>query len=207
MIENASIFIFASPSGGGKTSLAKQLVRNLEFIETSVSHTTRSMRDGEKEAKHYYFVKEQVFQQLVNDNVFIEHANVFGAKYGTSRTQIEQRLNQGIDVVLDIDWQGARQLKEHFTNVVSIFILPPSVEVLKERLQNRKQDDSSVIASRMTKAKNEIKHYDEFDYLIVNDDFDAALAQLTEIIRAHRLKCKFQAVKHKTLLSNLLMSK
>ena len=207
MKEQSSLFVFASPSGGGKTSLVKALLSKIDSIEVSVSHTTRAKRDGEEEAKHYYFVDDKEFNHLVNENTFIEHAKVFDYQYGTNRLQIEERLARGVDVVLDIDWQGARQLKQHFNNIVSIFILPPSVEALKDRLKKRQQDDDAIIAGRMEKAQNEIRHFDEFDYLVINDDFDAALMQVIEIIRSHRLKCKFQKLKHKTLLSNLLISK
>jgi len=206
MIEKASIFIFASPSGGGKTSLVKALVEKLDNIEVSVSHTTRAKRLGEVDEKHYYFVDDEEFDNLVKANTFIEHANVFGCHYGTNRLQIERRLSLGIDVVLDIDWQGARQLKEHFDNVVSIFILPPSVDELKNRLQSRRQDDAEIITKRMEKAQHELRHYDEFDYLVVNDDFDKALSEIMSIIESDRLRNRFQSIRYQTLLSNLLMS-
>ena len=206
MIEKASIFVFASPSGGGKTSLVKAVLEKLNDIEVSVSHSTRAMREGEQEGLHYHFVGDDEFDRLVKANTFIEHATVFGCQYGTNRLQIERRLSLGTDVVLDIDWQGARQIKKHFNNVVSIFILPPSVDALKERLTKRQQDDDTIITSRMEKAQSEIRHYDEFDYLVVNDDFEVALAQVIEIINADRLKSQFQALKHQSLLSNLLMS-
>lgn len=207
MIERANIFVFASPSGGGKTSLVKAVLQELNDIEVSVSHTTRAMREGEKDAQHYYFVDDAEFNELVKGNTFIEHATVFGYQYGTNRQQIERRLSLGTDVVLDIDWQGARQIKQHFNNVVSIFILPPSVDALKQRLTNRQQDDEHVISARMEKAQQEIRHYDEFDYLVVNDDFNAALEQVLQIIKSNRLKNQFQALKYQSLLSNLLMSK
>lgn len=207
MIEKASIFVFASPSGGGKTSLVKAVLERLNDIEVSVSHTTRSKREGEKEGVHYHFVDDDEFNYLVKANTFIEQATVFGCQYGTNRQQIERRLSLGTDVVLDIDWQGARQIKHHFTNVVSIFILPPSVEELKKRLTARQTDDEHVIAGRMEQAQHEIRHYDEFDYLVVNDDFEFALKQIMQIINATRLKNKFQSLKYQTLLSNLLMSK
>lgn len=207
MIEKASIFVFASPSGGGKTSLVKAVLEQLNDIEVSISHTTRSMREGEEDGKHYYFVNDAEFDALVRANTFIEHAMVFGYQYGTNRQQIERRLCSGTDVVLDIDWQGARQIKQHFKNVVSIFILPPSVDALKQRLTDRQQDDEQVISNRMDKAQQEIRHYDEFDYLVVNDDFDVALKEIMQIICANRLKNQFQALKYQSLLSNLLMSK
>lgn len=204
MIEKASIFVFASPSGGGKTSLVKALLEKLDNIEVSISHSTRARRKGEQEAKHYYFVDDDEFGRLVKANTFIEHANVFGYQYGTNRQQIERRLSLGIDVLLDIDWQGARQLRQHFTNVVSIFILPPSVDSLKQRLQHRQQDNIQTIQDRMEKAQHELRHYDEFDYLVVNDDFETALSDIVNIIKADRLRNKFQSFKHQTLLANLL---
>jgi guanylate kinase len=206
MIEKASLFVIASPSGGGKSSLIKAILEQLDNIEVSISHTTRERRSGEVDGEDYYFVDEEKFDQIKKNNSFIEHANVFGHQYGTSREQIERRLSLGTDVLLDIDWQGARQIKTHFANVVSIFILPPSVETLKQRLLKRQRDDSDTIAFRMEKAQHEIRHHDEFDYLIVNDNFDKALGEMLQIIKAVRLKSSFQALKNQTLLSKLLMS-
>jgi guanylate kinase len=206
MIEKASLFVIASPSGGGKSSLIKAILEQLDNIEVSISHTTRERRAGEVDGEDYYFVDEEKFDQIKKNNSFIEHANVFGHQYGTSREQIERRLSLGTDVLLDIDWQGARQIKTHFANVVSIFILPPSVETLKQRLLKRQRDDSDTIAFRMEKAQHEIRHHDEFDYLIVNDNFDKALGEMLQIIKAVRLKSSFQALKNQTLLSKLLMS-
>jgi guanylate kinase len=206
MIEKASLFVIASPSGGGKSSLIKAILEQLDNIEVSISHTTRERRAGEVDGEDYYFVDEEKFDQIKKNNSFIEHANVFGHQYGTSREQIERRLSLGTDVLLDIYWQGARQIKTHFANVVSIFILPPSVETLKQRLLKRQRDDSDTIAFRMEKAQHEIRHHDEFDYLIVNDNFDKALGEMLQIIKAVRLKSSFQALKNQTLLSKLLMS-
>ncbi len=207
MPEKATLFVFAAPSGGGKTSLVKAIVNELSDIEVSISHTTRPKREGETEGRHYHFVDDSQFKHMLDTHQFIESAEVFGSQYGTSRRQIEEKLSKGTDVLLDIDWQGARQLKALFNNVVSIFIIPPSVAALKERLHKRAQDDDNVIAYRMEKARSEISHYQEFDYLIVNDDFDKAFLELKQIIFAERLKNPIQSIKHQSLLSNLLMSK
>lgn len=207
MKEKANIYVFAAPSGGGKTSLVKALLKRMKNIEVSISHTTRPKRAAEQEGRDYFFVNPEQFEQLKAADCFIECATVFGAQYGTSKQQIKQRLMNGIDVLLDIDWQGARQLKSHFDNVVTIFILPPSVEILSKRLLDRQQDDSSTINYRMQKAQDEIKHYNEFDYLIVNDDFEQALEDIESIIKSERLKTTIQKMKYQSLLSNLLMSK
>lgn len=207
MYEKGSLFVIASPSGGGKTSLVKALLARLDNIEVSVSHTTRAPRPGEKDGQHYFFVTQESFEALAQADMFIEHAKVFGHHYGTSKQQINARLDQGIDVLLDIDWQGARQLSQMFDNVVTIFIIPPSVDVLKERLQLRGQDDDQTIELRMKKAQHEIAHYEEFTYLIINENFEKALSELQAIIIAERMKSKFQAQKHKALLSNLLSYK
>jgi len=207
MKQSANLFVVASPSGGGKTSLVKGLLDKLDDIEVSISHTTRQQRDGEEHGKHYFFVNNDEFNALVDEGAFIESANVFGHAYGTAKEQIIDKLNKGIDVFLDIDWQGARQLKLYFDNVVSIFILPPSVDELTRRLTKRKQDSQKIIDSRMQKAQQEISYYSEFDYLIVNDDFQVALKDLERIICAERLRVERQAIKYQSLLSNLLIPK
>ena len=199
-----NLFIVAAPSGGGKTSLIKKLIENLESIQVSISHTTRSPRPQEKEGIDYFFVTEACFIEMINNHAFIEHAQVFGQYYGTSVEQITARLKAGIDVVLDIDWQGAQQIRSIFPQAVSIFIIPPSLETLKERLLNRGQDNSEVIALRMQQAQNEMSHYAEFDYLIVNDDFDRAAKELEAIVVADRLCIARQKVKLETTLFSLL---
>jgi guanylate kinase len=198
------LFIVAAPSGGGKTSLVQGLVKTIPNIEISVSHTTRDQRPGEVEGVHYFFISHDKFERMVHNQEFVEHALVYGQHYGTSRQQIQKRLDQGIDVVLDIDWQGAQQLKTLFKNAISIFILPPSLDALKQRLTERARDKEAVIRERMTKARDEITHYDEFDYLIINEVFETALHELQAIVVGQRLRSSIQAKKHEQLLSLLI---
>lgn len=204
--DSGNLFIVAAPSGGGKTSLVRKLIDTLDRIEVSISHTTRAMRPGEKHGTDYFFVNEEEFIGMVNDNAFIEHARVFNHLYGTSAAQITERLMYGIDVVLDIDWQGAEQIRHSFPKAISIFIIPPSLEELKLRLMNRRQDKDEVISERMKKAQDELSHYPEFDYLIVNDDFDHAASELQAIVIANRLRMDRQVNKQAKLLSFLLSS-
>lgn len=201
---SGNLYIVAAPSGGGKTSLVRHLVTTLDDIVISISHTTRAMRPGERDGVDYFFIDEDQFITMVNDNAFIEHARVFNHFYGTSTEQIIQRLEQGIDVVLDIDWQGAEQIRRIFPDAVSIFIVPPSLEALKQRLMNRRQDNEGVISDRMTKAQDELSHYPEFDYLIVNDNFEHAAVELRSIVIANRLRMAGQINKQIKLLSFLL---
>lgn len=201
-----NLFIVAAPSGGGKTSLVKQLVSRMEGIVVSVSHTTRDKRPGEIDGSHYYFIDEPQFENMIHQGAFIEHARVFDHYYGTSHAEIDERLKQGIDVILDIDWQGAAQIKQFFKNTVSIFILPPSLEVLEQRLIDRQRDNLSVIQNRMQRAHAEMSHYKEFDYLIVNDDFEKAVMELSAIITTYRLKRERQVYMQRKLLSFLLAS-
>lgn len=201
---SGNLYIVAAPSGGGKTSLVRHLVATLNDIEISVSHTTREIRPGETDGMDYYYVDEEKFMDMVNESAFIEHARVFNNLYGTSEAQINERLEQGIDVALDIDWQGAEQIKRIFPNAVSIFIIPPSIEELEKRLMNRRQDKDEVISDRMIKAQDELSHYPEFDYLIVNDNFEHAAVELRAIVIANRLKMERQINKQTKLLSFLL---
>nr|WP_330139911.1 guanylate kinase [Legionella saoudiensis] len=203
---SGNLFIVAAPSGGGKTSLVRKLVATLEQIEVSTSHTTRAMRPGEAHGVDYFFVEEDQFTTMINEGAFIEHAQVFNHLYGTSKAQICERLERGIDVVLDIDWQGAAQIKKNFPDAVSIFIIPPSIEALKERLTNRGQDNEEIIRGRMKKAQDELSHYSEFDYLIINDTFEHAAADLCTIVLANRLRIERQINKQAKLLSFLMSS-
>ncbi len=177
------LFIFSAASGTGKTSLANALVESMSDVEFSVSHTTRAPRPGEQHGVHYYFVTPRQFDEMVAADRFLEHAKVFGNSYGTSRAATENMLRQGKNIILDIDWQGARAIKEKMPESASIFILPPSRAALEDRLIKRGQDTAEVIARRMREAVSEMSHYKEFDHLVVNDDFDAALADLKAIIR------------------------
>ena len=179
---NGKLFIFSAASGTGKTSLAKALAESAPDVAFSVSHTTRAPRPGEQHGVHYYYVTRAEFDRMVANGEFVEHATVFGNSYGTSKQAIEDRIKSGKSVILDIDWQGARAIKKWRPEAVSIFILPPSRATLRERLTNRKQDAPEVIDRRMREAVAEISHYNEFDYLVVNDDFNAALADLKSIL-------------------------
>lgn len=183
-----SLIIISAPSGTGKTSLVTALCSKLQRLQKSVSHTTRPMRVGEVDGIHYNFVTEQKFAAMLQEDVFLEHAHVFENNYGTSKDWVTNTLHQGIDVILEIDWQGAQQIRRKMPDVVSVFILPPSDSVLQQRLVNRKQDDPKKIELRLDQAKNEVSHYNEYDYLIVNDDFEIALQQLIAIVTAARLR-------------------
>jgi guanylate kinase len=198
------LYIISAPSGAGKTSLVKQLVAELADLTVSISHTTRAMRPGETDGSDYYFVTTADFQVMQENKAFLEHAQVFDNFYGTAQQTVEENLNRGLDVILEIDWQGAEQIKKLLPDSLSIFILPPSTEVLLQRLRNRGQDDEQTIARRMRDAVTEIRHHDEFDYLVVNDDFSLALTELKSIIIANRLTCQRQLHNLKFLLAALL---
>ena len=199
-----SLYIVAAPSGAGKTSLVNALIKKTLDIQVSVSHTTRKPRPGEVDGQHYHFVSEREFLDLRASGAFLESAKVFDHYYGTSKAHINENLVRGTDVLLEIDWQGARQVREAMNEVVSVFILPPSREALQARLEARGQDDETVIARRMRDAIEEMSHYDEFDYLIFNDDFDDALNSLSAIFAARRLRRGPQVTKHKEALNALL---
>ncbi|MGZ4995869.1 MAG: guanylate kinase [Methylobacter sp.] len=198
------LYIISAPSGAGKTSLVKQLVADLDDLTVSISHTTRQMRPGEAHGQDYYFVTVADFQAMQQEQAFLEHAQVFDNFYGTAQQTVEENLNKGLDVILEIDWQGAEQIKKLLPGSVSIFILPPSTEVLLQRLRNRGQDDEQIIARRMRDAVTEIRHHDEFDYLVVNDVFDQALTELKSIIIANRLTKQRQLHNLRPLLVSLL---
>ncbi|EDL53935.1 guanylate kinase [Vibrio mediterranei AK1] len=206
MIGKGTLYIVSAPSGAGKSSLiSAMLEKNPTYaMKVSVSHTTRSMRPGEEDGVHYHFVEKTDFESLIEQGAFLEYAEVFGNYYGTSRLWIEETLEKGIDVFLDIDWQGARQIREQMPEAKSVFILPPSNSELERRLNVRGQDSDEVIAKRMSEAKSEMSHYNEYDYVIVNDDFDGALVDFKAILRAERLKQDKQAVKYKGMLDALL---
>jgi guanylate kinase len=193
MTQNGTLYIVSAPSGAGKTSLVKALVGQDPEILVSVSHTTRRSRPGEEDGVHYHFVDTAAFEGMLARGAFLEHAQVFGNYYGTSREWVEARLAEGRDVLLEIDWQGARQVREALPAAVSVFILPPSRAALEERLRGRGQDDETVIARRMEEAVGELSHYGEYDYLVVNDDFQVALEDLRAIFRARRLRRGRQA--------------
>ncbi len=197
-------YVIAAPSGTGKTSLVRSLVTTVNDLQISISHTTRPPRPGDVEGKDYYFVSESTFAKMIAEQAFLEYAPIYHYHYGTSREWILQQLQAGIDVVLEIDWQGAQQISRLFPDSILIFIVPPSLETLGQRLQNRRQDDAGVIDERMANAQNEIKHYVEFDYLVINDQFEQALADLRHIVLAERLRSSVQKIKHQELLAQLL---
>ncbi|KTG22220.1 guanylate kinase [Pseudoalteromonas sp. XI10] len=199
-----NLFILSAPSGAGKSSLIGALLKKHSDMKVSVSHTTRSPRPGEENGVHYHFVSVDEFKALIEKNDFFEWAQVFDNYYGTSKQAIESQLAAGIDVFLDIDWQGAQQIRKLVDDVETIFILPPSKEELESRLNNRGQDSAEIIAGRMAKAQSETSHYNEYDYVVVNDDFDTALSEIETIVMAKRLSLKSQTVRHQALLENLL---
>ncbi|WP_105200277.1 MULTISPECIES: guanylate kinase [unclassified Pseudoalteromonas] len=199
-----NLFILSAPSGAGKSSLINALLERHANMQVSVSHTTRAPRPGEENGVHYHFVDQGQFKELIANDDFFEWAQVFDNYYGTSKAAIEQQLENGIDVFLDIDWQGARQVRELAPEVTTIFILPPSKDELQSRLTNRGQDSAEVIAARMEKAQSETSHYDEYDYVVVNDDFDTAREEIATIVAATRLRLSTQKRKHGDLIDELL---
>ena len=180
------LIIIAAPSGGGKTSLVKALLKADPKLSLSISHTTRTPRPGESSGEQYHFVRQEAFRKMVRQEQFLEHALVFGNYYGTHAGALAGQLERGLDVILEIDWQGAAQVRRQFPESCSIFILPPSLKILQERLSRRGQDSTSVIARRMKEARSEISHWNEFDHLVVNEDFEEALKELQNIIEAVR---------------------
>ena len=199
-----TLLIVSAPSGAGKTSLVKALRASLPGLTVSVSHTTRTQRAGEEEGKDYFFVDHADFRDMVDAGAFLEHARVFDNHYGTSRATVEAELDEGHDVVLEIDWQGARQVRALMPEALSLFILPPSLETLESRLRGRGQDGDEVIQRRMQDAIAEMSHFGEFDYLVVNDDFAAALEDLKSIVLSSRLKVFSQTRTHARLIEALI---
>lgn len=199
-----TLYIISAPSGAGKTSLVHALLTAQPNVVVSVSHTTRRMREGEVDGRDYHFVDEPVFRQMVDNGEFLEHATVFGNSYGTSRQHIQTQLDAGKDVILEIDWQGARQIRQLISDCRSIFILPPSIQALRDRLQGREQDSAEVIESRMREAVSEMTHYAEFDYIVINDDFEQAREELAAIFVCNRMRLEMQQQNHPKLLADLL---
>ena len=198
-----SLFIITAASGAGKTSLVSQLLARDTQAKLSISHTTRQPRPGEQEGVHYHFVTEAQFLETLNAGGFLESADVHGAKYGTAQSGVDAALQAGNDVILEIDWQGAAQVRKLYPQSISIFILPPSVETLQQRLNNRGQDSAEVIAKRVAAAREEMSHVVEFDYVTINDNFEVALQDLMAIIRASRLKAPTQLQRYANLIQNL----
>ena len=207
----ANLFIIAAPSGCGKTSLVKALMERSKNLSVSVSYTTRKARKGEVNGENYHFVSKATFAQMITNNDFVEYAEVFGNMYGTARSSINEKLSANIDIILEIDWQGARQVRKNMPDTVSIFILPPSKDALLERLKNRGQDDDETISKRMENAEREMSHYEEFDYIIVNEQFDSALIDLKNIIddfgnniKNTELLLENQLINHRYLFKELI---
>lgn len=199
-----TLYVVSAPSGAGKTSLVKALLQRDEDIVVSVSHTTRDMRPGEQNGVDYNFVSMEEFNQMIEQSDFLEFAEVFTNKYGTSQRWVEDQLAQGKDVILEIDWQGAQQVRRLMPECLSVFILPPSREALQERLTNRGQDSEDVIALRMSEAASEMSHYGEYDFLIINDEFDQALLELHGVFLSQRMKIEQQRDRSHDLLASLL---
>ena len=199
-----TLYIVSAPSGAGKTSLVKALLDAQPHVRVSVSHTTRPMRPGEVDGVNYHFVSREEFVERMERGEFLEHAEVFGNLYGTSQRWLEQTLNEGYDLILEIDWQGAQQVRRLMPHARSIFILPPTQEALRQRLTNRGQDSDEVIEKRMREAVSEMTHYVEYDYLVINDDFAHALIDLQAIFRANQLLQASQQQRFRSLLDELL---
>lgn len=199
-----TLYIVAAPSGAGKSSLVNALIARLSFVYLSISHTTRPMRPGEEDGEHYHFISKENFLERAGEGEFLEHAQVFDNFYGTSQKYVQNQLDQGHDVILEIDWQGAHQVRKLMPGCRSIFILPPSKEALQERLEKRQQDSAEVIKRRMRDAVSEMSHYAEFDYLIINDDFYKALDEMCTIFTANRCLIEQQDERHAVLIEQLL---
>jgi len=201
--EQGTLYVISAPSGAGKTSLVAEMLRQDSQLGVSVSHTTRPMREGEQDGVNYHFVSRDEFEAMIAEGDFLEHADVFGNYYGTSHVWVRETLAKGQDVILEIDWQGAEQVRRLIPECVSIFIVPPSAEILRERLVGRGTDAQEVIERRLAEAEEECRHAAEFDYLVVNDDFQVALADLLAITRSQRLRMPVQLVRHGKLLVGL----
>jgi len=198
------LFVVAAPSGAGKSTLVNALLEREPAISLSISHTTRPPRPGEQYGRHYYFVERAEFEREVAEGIFLEHAEVHGNLYGTSRTTVAGLLAQGRDVLLEIDWQGAQQIRASKPDCVSVFILPPSRAELERRLRGRGSDAPEVIERRLHNSRGEIAHAHEFDYIIVNDRFEDALGDLRAVVHAVRLRTGLQSRRHEALIAELL---
>jgi guanylate kinase len=201
---SGTLFVLSAPSGAGKTSLVKALLQSTAGLVVSVSYTTRPMRPGETDGVNYHFVSVDRFKAMLDDCDFLEHAEVFGNFYGTSRSHVDSTLRSGQDVLLEIDWQGAQQIRKLFPDTVTVFILPPSREALESRLRGRGQDSDEVIARRLAAAREEMSHYVEYDHVVINDQFPVALDDLEAIVRTQRLRIDRQSQQHTALISALL---
>ena len=201
---SGTLFIISAASGTGKTTLVKALLENCDNLKVSTSHTTRAKRAGELDGVHYHFTAKDDFVEMIGAGAFLEHAEVFGNYYGTARHMVEENLHQDIDVILEIDWQGAQQVRQSYPNAVSIFIMPPSRDALRQRLENRGQDSADIINQRLNGAITDMSHFVEFDYVVINDDFDIALEDLIAIVKASRLRQNIQVIRHADRIQGLL---
>ena len=204
MTTTGTLYIVSAPSGAGKTSLVKALIDIMAQVRVSVSHTTRMIRPGEVDGVNYHFTQRDSFIKMLEQGDFLEHAEVFGNMYGTSQTWVKDTLAQGYDLILEIDWQGAQQVRKLMPEAKSIFILPPTHKDLRQRLHNRGQDSADVIETRMQQAITEMSHYVEYDYIVINDDFGTALQDLLAIFRSNQLRLDTQQKRHTQLLCDLL---
>lgn len=195
-----SLFIISAPSGTGKTSLVKCLVDSLDDIQVSVSHTTRPKREGEIDGVNYHFVEHSLFEHMIQSNGFLEYAEVYEHYYGTSKEWVAQTLKQGIDVVLEIEWQGAKQVKRYFPDAKTIFVLPPNASSLQQRLRDRGKDHETIIDKRLKSARKEVQYCVDYQYIVVNDEFDKALSDLQAIVRAERCSSKQQMARYRSLI-------
>lgn len=202
--KSGTLFIIAAPSGAGKTSLVKSLVSDVDNLDVSISYTTRKPRQDEKDGEAYFFIDEDEFKTLINKNHFLEYAKVFGNYYGTAKDWVEKEMLTGRNFILEIDWQGAQQVKSQLRNSVGIFVLPPDYHSLRERLVGRQHDDQETIEHRMSAACEEMSHYREFDYIVINDDFDQALAELKAIITTTNLGSCRQKVFYDDFVSKIM---
>lgn len=200
MTARGNLYVIAAPSGAGKTTLVAALSKAMPQIQISISHTTRPQRPGEEDGVHYFFISKEAFKKRIAEKAFIEHATVFSNYYGTSREFVEKTLNEGRDVILEIDWQGHEQIKHLYPDSIGIFILPPSMEALRERLTSRQQDSADIIAARLADAKTTMQQIHTFDYVVLNDQFETALAELMKIVSAENLRAHPQIVRYAKLI-------
>ncbi len=203
---SGTLFIVSAASGTGKTTLVKALLKNCDNLTVSISHTTRPIRVGELDTVHYHFTSKDSFVEMIGRGEFLEHAEVFGNYYGTALSTVESTLRQDHDIILEIDWQGAQQVRRLYPNAVSIFIIPPSRAALRNRLQARGQDSDEVITQRLNGAIADMSHFIEFDFVVINDDFDTALDDLRSIVEASRLRQSVQTIRHGERIQSLLSS-